>query len=44
MDQLDEKVIKTERLVLLPLKAIHAEQMFQGLSDLRSYDFTPDMP
>jgi ribosomal-protein-alanine N-acetyltransferase len=44
MDQLDEKVIKTERLVLFPLKAIHAEHMFPGLSDLPSYDFTPDTP
>lgn len=44
MDQLDEETIKTERLVLIPLKAIHAESMFPGLSDLPSYDFTPDMP
>ncbi len=39
-----EKIIHTDRLVLYPLKASHAEQMFPGLSDLRSYDFTPDVP
>lgn len=44
MGQLDEKTIKTERLVLVPLKAAHAEDMLPGLSDLPSYDFTPDMP
>jgi ribosomal-protein-alanine N-acetyltransferase len=44
MNQLDEKVIETERLVLFPLKALHAEHMFSGLSDFPSYDFTPDMP
>lgn len=44
MDQLDEKLIKTERLILLPLKANHAEKMFPGLSDVSSYDFTPDSP
>jgi ribosomal-protein-alanine N-acetyltransferase len=44
MNQLDEKVIKTGQLILYPLKAEHAERMFAGLSDLRSYDFTPDVP
>ena len=44
MNQLDEKIISTERLVLYPLKASHAEHMFHGLSDLGSYDFTPDLP
>ncbi len=44
MDQLDEKLIKTERLILLPLKANHAAEMFAGLSDVPSYDFTPDIP
>jgi hypothetical protein len=28
MNQLDDKIIKTERLVLHPLKATHAEHMF----------------
>jgi ribosomal-protein-alanine N-acetyltransferase len=44
MNQLDEKIIKTGQLILYPLKAEHAEPMFAGLSDLRSYDFTPDVP
>jgi ribosomal-protein-alanine N-acetyltransferase len=44
VNQLDEKVIKTGQLILYPLKAEHAERMFAGLSDLRSYDFTPDVP
>ena len=44
MNQLDEKIISTERLVLYPLNVSHAEHMFHGLSDLGSYDFTPDLP
>ncbi|ASL48145.1 Ribosomal-protein-serine acetyltransferase [Burkholderia sp. AD24] len=44
MDQLDEKLIKTARLILLPLKANHAVEMFRGLSDVSSYEFTPDIP
>lgn len=44
MTPLPEKTLHTNRLVLTPLTAAHAEQMFEGLSDAASYAFMPDMP
>ena len=37
-------VVQTRRFVLSPLRATHAERMFEGLSDERGYDFIPEMP
>jgi ribosomal-protein-alanine N-acetyltransferase len=44
MNELDDKLINTARLILCPLKASHAVGMFCGLNDASSYDFTPDTP
>jgi ribosomal-protein-alanine N-acetyltransferase len=37
-------VVRTKRFSLYPLKAEYAERMFDGLSDVRSYEFIPDDP
>jgi [ribosomal protein S5]-alanine N-acetyltransferase len=37
-------VVHTKRFILSPLRTAHAEQMFDGLSDERAYEFIPDMP
>lgn len=44
MKPVDDAIIHTRRLTLHPLKAAHAERMFEGLSDVASYAFTPDDP
>ncbi len=44
MNPLAEKVIRTDRLILTPLKVGHAAAMFEGLRDADSYAFLPDIP
>ena len=44
MNPLAEKSIRTERLILTPLKVGHAPEMFEGLRDTDSYAFLPDVP
>ena len=44
MNQLSEKIIRTDRLILTPLKVAHASAMFEGLLDPGSYAFLPDVP
>lgn len=44
MNPLADKIIRTERLILTPLKVDHAAAMFEGLLDADSYAFLPDIP